>query len=79
MLTVHLTCTECQQVLLTKGATLLYTYLQRTEMFEDDSNIYSYCDSLTGESDHGFKVHRNREVFQQLVTISSNEKNHARV
>ena len=48
-------------------------------MFEDDSNIYSYCDSLTGESDHGFKVHRNREVFQQLVTISSNEKNHARV
>ncbi len=33
-------------------------------MFEDDSNNNNYCDSLTGESDHGFKVHNHSESFQ---------------
>ncbi len=43
-------------------------------LFEDNSNNNNYCESLTDESDHGFKVHNNSESFQQLVTTSSSKK-----
>ncbi len=74
LLTVRATCTEFQQLLLAKGARLLCDYQQRTVMFEEGSNHNSYCDSLSGEHDHGIEVHNNSEAFQQIVTTSSNEK-----
>ncbi len=56
---------------------MLCTYLHRTVMFEDNSNNKNYCDSLIGESDHGFKDNNNIESFQQIVTTCRGKKKYA--